>query len=52
MVRLGEADVVEELARMLGGDPDDEAALRHAEALQRGVAVELIPMLQPRAQRR
>ena len=34
MVRLGEADVVEELARMLGGDPDDEAALRHAEALR------------------
>ena len=35
VVRLGEADVVEELARMLGGDPDDEAALRHAEALRR-----------------
>ena len=34
VVRLGEADVVEELARMLGGDPDDEAALRHAEALR------------------
>jgi DNA repair protein RecN (Recombination protein N) len=34
VVRLGEAEVVEELARMLGGDPDDEAALRHAEALR------------------
>ena len=32
--RLGEAEVVEELARMLGGDPDDEAALKHAEALR------------------
>ena len=34
VVRLGEAEVVEELARMLGGDPDDEAALKHAEALR------------------
>jgi DNA repair protein RecN (Recombination protein N) len=34
VVRLGEDEVVEELARMLGGDPDDEAALRHAEALR------------------
>ncbi len=34
VVRLGEAEVVEELARMLGGDPDDEAARRHAEALR------------------
>jgi DNA repair protein RecN (Recombination protein N) len=34
VVRLGEGEVVEELARMLGGDPDDEAALRHAEALR------------------
>ena len=34
VVRLGEAEVVEELARMLGGDPDDEAAMRHAEALR------------------
>ena len=34
VVRLREAEVVEELARMLGGDPDDEAALRHAEALR------------------
>ena len=34
VVRLGEAEVVEELARMLGGDSDDEAAMRHAEALR------------------
>ena len=34
VVRLREAEVVEELARMLGGDPEDEAALRHAEALR------------------
>jgi DNA repair protein RecN (Recombination protein N) len=34
VVRLGDEEVVEELARMLGGDPDDEAALRHAEALR------------------
>jgi DNA repair protein RecN (Recombination protein N) len=34
VVRLRGAEVVEELARMLGGDPDDEAALRHAEALR------------------
>ena len=34
VVRLGEDEVVEELARMLGGDPEDEAALRHAEALR------------------
>jgi DNA repair protein RecN (Recombination protein N) len=34
VVRLGGDEVVEELARMLGGDPDDEAALRHAEALR------------------
>jgi DNA repair protein RecN (Recombination protein N) len=34
VVRLAEDEVVEELARMLGGDPDDEAALRHAEALR------------------
>jgi DNA repair protein RecN (Recombination protein N) len=34
VVRLGEAEVVEELARMLGGAPDDEAAMRHAEALR------------------
>ena len=32
IVRLREAEVVDEIARMLGGG-DDDAALRHAEAL-------------------
>ena len=34
VVRLSDDEVVDELARMLGGDPDDEAARRHAEALR------------------
>jgi DNA repair protein RecN (Recombination protein N) len=34
IVRLGDADLVDELARMLGGDERDEAARRHAEALR------------------
>ena len=34
IVRLGGAELVDELARMLGGEEGDEAARRHAEALR------------------
>jgi DNA repair protein RecN (Recombination protein N) len=34
IVRLDGADLVDELARMLGGEEGDEAARRHAEALR------------------
>ena len=33
VVRLGEGEVVDEVARMLGGDEGDEAARRHAAAM-------------------